>query len=664
MSSVMNILDPGTGAYAERDFPHESWLDQVATSLSGPLLRRLGKTPVDPEMFTALVEQNGKKFELLNRDSLGKEAAVISERLRRKGLDDSQLASEAFALVRELSLRILGMRHHKVQVIGGYAMLSGMIAEMETGEGKTLTATLPVCTAALAGLPVHVITVNDYLAERDANWMRPVYESLGLSVGIAVHGMEPVDRRKAYSCDITYCSNKELAFDYLKDRIALGNRPTNLRLKLQKLYGKENKMQELLLRGLYFGVVDEADSVLVDEARTPLIISGAGEIGEEQKTYEQALGLSEELKETEDFTLEEKTKSVHLTDRGRDSVENLSSEWGGIWSGSRRREQLAWQAIAAKRLYIRDQDYLIREGKIHIIDEHTGRIMSDRSWEMGLHQMIETKEGCEITGRRETLARISYQRYFRRYLRLCGMTGTAKEISGELWATYGLKVAKIEPNQEIRRVDFGMAIYSAATDKWQHIIDRIVQVSEAGRPVLVGTRLVESSEHLSGLLQKKGVSHQLLNARQDEAEANVVSHAGEAGNITIATNMAGRGTDIKLGDGVRELGGLHVILTELHDSKRVDRQFIGRCGRQGDAGSYEVIASVEDDLVSTYLHKTVFKLLIRLGSSGLVNQDRTNKVILQLSQWSAERYHARVRKNMLKMSEQQEDTLSFSGSGE
>jgi preprotein translocase subunit SecA len=526
---------------------------------------------------------------------------------------------------------------------------------METGEGKSITATLVAATAGLAGQAVHVITVNDYLAERDTEMMAPVYAKLGLTVGFVKQGMDPESRKAAYRQDITYCSNKEIAFDYLRDRMVLGGKARAIASKLVKLEN-EGQAQPLLLRGLQFAIVDEADSVLVDEARTPLILSAEAKQGGEITVHHQALELARQLTESDYRSTDD---GIVLTDAGSDRLAELAEDMKGVWAGPRRREQLVRQALAALFTFERDKHYLVRDDKVVIIDEYTGRLMPDRSWEQGLHQLIEIKEDCEVTGRRDTLARISYQRFFRRYVHLCGMTGTASEVGSELWNVYGLRVARIPTNEPVRRTRYANRYFGRAEDKWKAVVRRIEEHRASGRPVLIGTRSVAASEHLASLLDAEGLPYNLLNARQDKDEAEIIAHAGEPGCITVATNMAGRGTDIKLAPGVGENGGLHVIATELHDSGRIDRQLFGRCGRQGDLGSCEAILAVEDDLVTAQLGRTARYI------SGLQSMPTwLGASVFSAAQLRAERTHSRMRRDLLDMDEHLGKMLAFSGRGE
>jgi len=595
---------------------------------------------------------------------LRERAAVLKRRLRAEGFR-TELVAEAFALTREVAGRTVGMRHFDCQLLGGVGLLHGFLVEMDTGEGKTLVATLPAAAAALAGLPVHVVTVNDYLAARDAEWMGAVYRFLGLTVGCVVHGKTPAQRRAAYGCDITYCTNKEIVFDYLRDRLVLGESSDPLRLHGEHLYESRGKNDRLLLRGLHYAIVDEADSVLVDEARTPLILSRRESSGEEHAVAGQALAAAGALDEGVDYRVEYEAdhglKRIVVTDAGRERIRRIAEPLGAAWRGEVRREELVKKALAALRLFHRDEHYLVRDGKVQIIDEFTGRVMPDRSWEGGLHQLIEAKEGCRITEQQETAARISYQRFFMKYLRLSGMTGTAREVRGELWSIYALPFMRIPTNRPAQRRSLPDRIFASADEKWEAVVRRIREIHGTGRPVLVGTRTVSASEHLGALLSAAGLPYQILNAKQDEEEARIVARAGEAGRITIATNMAGRGTDIKLPPNVIEKGGLHVLMTERHEAGRIDRQLAGRCGRQGDPGSYEAYLSLEDPLLENA--PSGFWCLAAKWSKkiGCDIWRAPGRRRMFRAQKKLEKAHAGARKRLLKFDDELGDTLSFSG---
>lgn len=587
----------------------------------------------------------------------------LRRRLFSEGLDEA-LVARTFAIVREIATRRLGMRPFDVQLLGGRVMLEGKIAEMETGEGKTLTATLPACAAALAGIPVHIVTVNDFLVMRDAAWMGPLYKFFGLTVGTITEGMSPEARRAAYACDITYCTNKQIVFDYLKDRLVVGRHKGDLHLRIEGLHAEQPRSRRRLLRGLCFVIVDEADSVLVDEARTPLIISNASDASYEERIYGEAIAIARQLQTGTAFSIRPRDKEVDLTDAGRSAAAELSIPYGGVWVGPRRREELVRRALSALYLFQRDKQYIVRGGKVQIVDEYTGRVMPDRSWERGLHQMIEAKEGCAITGQQETLARMSYQRFFRRYLRVAGMTGTGREVARELWEVYRLPVVTIPTNRPAQRRDLGDKVYATADDKWVAIVATLRRLRDEGRPVLVGTRSVAASEHLSELLSAAGLPHQVLNARQDQEEAEVVARAGERGRITVATNMAGRGTDIRLAPGIADIGGLHVLATERHDARRIDRQLFGRGGRQGDPGSFQSIVSLEDEVVQNIFGAQIARLSRRIWRGQRAVPIWFGATLVGIAQRIAERRYARVRRGLLRIDDQQSDLLAFTGSAE
>ena len=664
MSSAVWKTGMTWGAYPERAMPKLSWLDEFGEQAVGSLSRRLAtrrgaRTPIVhgvAELETAIRATPDAALRASAKD-LGRD-------LRRTGLDPA-VVTRCFATIRELAHRTLGLRHHDVQVRAGWVMLSGMVAEMDTGEGKTLTASLVAATAALAGLPVHVISVNDYLVRRDADELRPLYEALGLRVGVVEHGMEPPERRAAYTSDITYVSNKELTFDYLRDRIALGRVQGCARLRLEKLAHGKSRVDDLVLRGLCFGIVDEADSVLVDEARTPLIISGGGQgSGDvESQVYEQAIELARELDPEQDFISSDKDRQVFLTEAGDEHLESLCEGLPAIWRGPSRRRDFVGQALVALHMFERDTHYLVDEGQVQIVDEFTGRLMPDRTWQRGLHQMIEVKEGCEISSPTAPLAKIGYQRFFRRYQRLAGMTGTAAEVKKELWSVYRMPVVRIPTHRPSQRRDLGMRVHARAQSRWEGVVKRVTELHEGGRPVLIGTRSVGASELLSEHLEAAGLVHRVLNARQDAEEADIVSGAGERGRITVATNMAGRGTDIKLGVGVADLGGLHVIATEAHESERIDRQLFGRCARQGDPGSYEMIVSLEDELSNAYGVPGADRVSGQEDSES-AQLSRRRRVLVWQAQRRAEWTHARIRSRLLKTDERTENLLAFSGQGE
>ena len=529
---------------------------------------------------------------------------------------------------------------------------------MATGEGKTLTATLVAGTAGLAGVPIHVITVNDYLVQRDAELMRPLYEKLGLTVGVVVAGQTARQRRAAYASDITYCTNKELTFDYLRDRMLLGQSAGDLTLKMEALSTAAPRAQQLRLRGLHFALIDEADSVLIDEGRTPLIISGTAESDINAEAVALALELAQTFEAGVDYLLSVEERRVFLTVRGQERVTAFAEGRGRPWNSMITRDELAREALAAIHLFKRGEQYVIANGKVQIVDEYTGRVMPDRFWSDGLHQMIEHKEGCEQSQRRTTIARITYQRFFRRYRRFAGMSGTLQPVARELWRVYRRKVVTIPTNEPVRRIYRPDLVLGSEAAKWKLIVDRVAALHVRGVPVLIGTRSVVASERASEELEKAGLPHTVLNAAQDKHEAEVVAQAGQRGRITVATNMAGRGTDIHLGDGVEELGGLHAIMTERHDARRIDLQLAGRAGRQGQPGSFEAILSLEDALLD---FPTARALAHLAGATRGPWGDRLGRFAQRYAQRRWERIHAYMRYELLRSDQWQTKTLAISG---
>lgn len=654
-------LRPGStlGSYPERESTPPSRFEDFAHRLSGPLARRRGAAQLDAKRFLERVNSLGAKLAALESVQLSNYASELREKLLRDGLAEEHCA-QAFAVVREMSDRILGMRHFDCQIMGGWAMLQGMLAEMETGEGKTLTATLPACTAAMAGIPVHVITVNDYLATRDSDLMSPLYNMLGITVGaISDETQDPRQRKTIYECDIVYCTNQQVAFDYLRDRVTMGHRRGNLFRSIDGI-AEGNKAGGLILRGLCFGIVDEADSVLIDEARTPLKLSGPSGKQIQARILHQALRLADRL-ENYGNGYRVNDRNVTLTTNGKAYLSQLVESMDNHWASARRRELLVTQALTAKHLFVKDHHYLVRDGQIQIIDQNTGRVMPDRSWELGLHQMIEKKEGLEVSDPSESIARITYQRFFRRYLRLGAMSGTAREVSGELWSVYRMPVVKIPTHKPSRRTVLRSRMHRSASEKWQDVVAQTEAMHMRNRPVLIGTRTVAASENLSQLLSEAGLTHQVLNARHDRSEAIIIAQAGMPGRITVATNMAGRGTDIRLAPGVAKAGGLHVIATELNDARRIDRQLFGRCARQGDPGSVDAILSWEDELLTICAPRLIKAVARRINSGQLNFTYWTGQLLTRIAQRRVERRNAATRRILLKQDQQLDDIFAFSG---
>jgi preprotein translocase subunit SecA len=667
--------DLAPGPYAERSDAKSNWLDRALRASIGGAVSRATPRRLWARGLADRVEAIGKDLQALTPAELRARVEVLRPHLLREGYTGRNVA-EAFALVREVSRREIGMSHRPVQIYGGYLLLRGSLLEMATGEGKTLTAVLAAATAALAGLPVHVVTVNDYLAQRDFEELSPVYRALGLTAGLVINGMEPPARAAAYRSSIVYVNNKEITFDYLRDRMTLGLRRSTARARIISAFGSPEsnaaRQGELILRGLHFAIVDEADSVLIDEARTPLIISSQGAGSANTADFRLALDMAQRLVPGEDFEISRSELSPQLKSAARRKLKKMAEGLGGLWQVRRARDDRVTQALSALYVFERDKHYIVADDKVQIVDEYTGRVMEDRSWEAGLHQMIETKEGVTLTGQRSTIARITYQRFFRRYRRLSGMTGTGVEISGELLAEFDIRTVKVPTHRPVLRRNRGTRIFKAAERKWETVVTAIAAVARgpgdtatpSGRPVLVGVRSVEDSDRLSAMLQAAGLEHVVLNARQDADEAEAIARAGQRGAVTVATNMAGRGTDIKLGPGVADLGGLHVILTEFHESARIDRQLFGRAGRQGDPGSCEAIVALDDELFRRFapgLRRAFERLRPRPDGS---LPPRTARLLRSVAQARAEWLHAGTRRIQVKLDKDLAKALAFSGKPE
>ena len=590
---------------------------------------------------------------------LSQSIADLRENIQRNGLTE-ELKLQAFATIRETAGRTLGKRHFEVQLYAGWLMMHGILVEMETGEGKTLTTTLPACTAAMAGIPVHVITANDYLASRDAEIMRPLYERLGLQGGAVIEGMETDERKDIYQRPIVHTSNKQIVFDYLRDRIEMKDDTGLLTSQLHRI-NRAGKNQQRLLRGLCFALVDEADSVLIDEAKTPLIITQPTPNDLPPETFGDAVYLASSLVLDHDYRVDLKTQVIELTEAGENRLTNLIVGLPAHWKEKRLREQLVKKALTAELFYQKNKHYLVSNQKVQIIDEFTGRVMPDRAWEQGLHQIIEAKEGCAITDQREPLARISYQRFFNRYLRLAGTSGTVKEVATELHKVYGLKTVRVATQKPSQRRVMGVRIYRTVLIKQQAFLQRIAELYAIKRPVLIGTGSVAESMEVSLWLEQAGFPHRLLNADQNKHEADIIANAGQQQAITVATNMAGRGTDIALGTGVSELGGLHVIALSTNEALRIDRQLYGRCARQGDPGSAETIVSLQDTALEQYYSLAILELIGKGCSDNRPIQGYLARVILRLPQRYTEKKQRRIRKQLSAMDKQLSKILAFAG---
>ena len=550
----------------------------------------------------------------------------FKERLSKgETLDD--ILVQAFALAREACYRGIGEKPFKVQIIGGLAIHYGNIAEMKTGEGKTLTTVLPAYVNSLTGKGVHVVTTNEYLSDRNANWMKPIYDLLGVSVGVNLRDMTPKEKQDVYNCDITYSTNNEIGFDYLRDNMVVN---------------KEDRVQ----RPLNYCIIDEVDSILIDEARTPLIISGGK--ANSNSLYIEANRAVKNLKEDEDYTVDLKTKSVSLTEEGSKKIEKILNVKNLYDIDNAGLVHHLNQALKANYAFAKDVDYVVSDGQVIIVDQFTGRLMQGRQYSDGLHQAIEAKEGVTINVETKTMATITFQNLFRMYNKLSGMTGTAKTEEEEFRNIYNMYVICIPTNKPVIREDLADLVYATEKGKYKAIINTVKEIHSKGQPILIGTISVESNEHLSGLLKKTGLPHEVLNAKNHEREAEIIAKAGEKGAITLATNMAGRGTDIKLGEGVKELGGLCVIGTERHESRRIDNQLRGRAGRQGDPGMSQFFVSFEDDLMRRFGTDRIKMMLQSLGvDDDMAIRSKTLTKSIETAQKRVEGNNYDIRKSLL-----------------
>ncbi len=578
----------------------------------------------------------------LSNEELARKTTEFKNRLKNgETLDD--ILVEAFAVVREVARRTVGMRHFDVQIMGGVVLHEGKIAEMKTGEGKTLVATLPIYLNGLTGKGVHLVTVNDYLAKRDALWMGPIYRFLGLTVGVIQHEssflvdwddkekfsvkLVPCERKEAYLADVTYGTNNEFGFDYLRDNMAVS-------------------LEQIVQRELSYAIVDEVDSILIDEARTPLIISGPSE--KSTSIYYKCARIAKQLKRDVDFTADDKEKTVALTEEGVKKVEKLLGVKNLYASENVELVSHIIQAIRALVHFKNEVDYIVKDGEVIIVDEFTGRLMYGRRYSDGLHQAIEAKENLKVRAESQTLATITFQNYFKMYKKLAGMTGTAKTEEQEFIEIYNLPVVVIPTNKPVIRKDYPDVVYATEKTKFKKIVEEIKECYKRGQPVLVGTRSIEKSERLSKMLKREGIPHQVLNAKYHEKEAEIIKKAGQKGMVTIATNMAGRGVDIVLGEGVKELGGLHIIGTERHESRRIDNQLRGRAGRQGDPGSSRFYLSLEDEILRLFGGNSIKRIMsmLKMDEDTPLEHPMLTRAI-ENAQKKVEAYHFEIRKNLL-----------------
>jgi preprotein translocase subunit SecA len=636
------------------------WLNRVQR-LAGPTHRgRFSKFAVIAQAVNALEP-------VLERESdeqLGQRSHALQLRVRQ-GESLNPMIPEAFALVREAAKRTIKQRHYDVQLVGGMAIHFRSIAEMETGEGKTLVATLPAYLNALQGKGVHVVTVNDYLAHRDAEWMQPIYGMLGMTVGCIQTGQTDAVRRAAYACDITYGTSKEFGFDFLRDelkRLQLGGDATRKSFE-QAFLGKgahaESEMP--VQRTHHYAIVDEADSILIDEARTPLIIGANNQpTQEEAAAYYGADQLAATLVRVKDFKYDPAERKAELNAAGRRKVQAVAGHSSFVTLTVDGLYEYVERALRGQIAYLRDRDYVVYNNEIIIVDEFTGRMMPGRQWQDGLHQAIQAKEKLEVTLETITAARVTVQDFFKRYKKLSGMTGTASSDAAELRRVYKVHVFKVPTNRKGRRVWIPDRVFSTEAEKFQAVADQIVAWHKSQVPVLIGTRSIEKSEKLSALLTAAEIEHQVLNAKNHEIEAQIVAQAGQPGKVTVATNMAGRGTDIKLGEGVAELGGLHIIGTERHEARRIDRQLAGRCARQGDPGFCQFFVSVEDEIIEAFGEKPAIRLRKRYKDRGELTSNSMRRMMLT-AQRRKERQHYKDRKLLMNYEKQRAEMRTNMG---
>lgn len=569
---------------------------------------------------------------------------------------------EGLAVVAEIARRELGLTAHLEQIMGAVALGDGFLAEMATGEGKTLTVALAAAVAGWSGQPCHVVTANDYLAERDAEWLRPFFRACGLTVGCVIGSMPEAQRRESHAADITYTTSKELLADFLRDRLRLGKLQDAARRHLRFLHLPDHLARMgLVLRGIHTAFVDEADNILIDEAVTPLIISRQEPNEPLLEASRYAYRLAMELNKGEDYRVSDTFQEVELTMQGWARLLAEDDDLPATFRSPNWRADLVQQALKAREFFHRDRQYVVEEGKVVIVDESTGRLMPQRSWRGGLQQAVEAKEGLEISNPAETLARMSFQRFFRLFRRLSGLTGTAQEAAGEFWFVYGLPVVRIPTHRPVIRQHLPDRFFATEAQKWSAVTAEVLRVHATGQPILVGTRSVESSERLGAALRAAGVDCCILNATRNQEEAEVIAQAGEAGRVTVATNMAGRGTDIRLSPRARESGGLHVIATERHSSQRIDRQLFGRSGRQGDPGSAQAFVSAEDDLLIRFCPGPLRRAMLAMLANGTPGAEMAARKAVAAAQARAQKLAFHQRRAVVQMDGWFDEAISFVG---
>lgn len=649
----MSFLKAPTPSVVLGNYPEKP---KTVPTFSARLKRKL-QTPfvvfgtANAKQYQAFIKQVAAFAPNLEHLSEAKTKARLRELqslLSMHGMTDILLA-ELFAIIKKTCERELGHVPYDTQLIAARIMLDGKLAEMATGEGKTLAAGICVAAAALAGVPVHLITSNDYLVTRDAATLSPLHRALGLSVGTVVQGMETEERKQAYACNITYVTAKELVFDYLRDRTSGGRARTSLHHRVAQISGQASNT---LLRGLYMAIIDEADSILIDEARVPLILSQSVLQAAQVDYHCTLFALASTLISQQDFVLDQRHLSAELTESGLQKLHTERKKLKQLSYNKMHLEETICQALAAIYLFKRDQHYLVRDDAVHIIDEITGRISPGRVWSRGLHQLIELKEHCKPSGEMVTAAQITYQRFFPRYLQLGGMSGTLNESRAELFSLFDLKIVKVPLRKPSQRIVLPTRIYGDNQALWAAVTKRVIALHKNGHPILIGTDSVADSEVLSQQLKQAGLKHQVLNARQDQQEANIVAQAGQANQITVSTNIAGRGTDIALGKGVEELGGIHLISCQHNPSRRIDRQLIGRCARQGKPGVAETLISMDKPLIAnlfpSWITRRVIQWVIQWsGAAGFSRPQWLVMLVLRLPQWLEEAHQRAQRQEMM-----------------
>ncbi|MBF0195231.1 MAG: hypothetical protein HQL71_11785 [Magnetococcales bacterium] len=636
-----------------------SGLDSIATNVTGRWAVRKSQVNVLMERSKSIVD-SALKLHTLTDEELTKQLRDIASKFRL-GKPSDEIYDSSLAILSEASRRSMGMQPYPVQVMGVLTLSLGFLAEMATGEGKSLTAGLSAILAGWSGRPCHVLTANDYLAQRDAQELIPLFNMCGVSVGWVTEEMQPQERSAQYEKQVVYTTSKELLGDFLRDRIKLGqNVAVGQRLIQRLIHWPKQPGEDLVLKGLHTAIIDEADSILIDEAVTPFIIAAP----RDNKVLVEAVKTTNELVKhlikDKDYRVIKRLGVIQITDEGRKRLESLASDLPGMWRGRERRQELVQHALRAREMYEKDKHFVILDDKIVLVDERTGRLTPNRSLGIGLHQALEAYVGVELSPPTETMARFSYQKFFRLFPFLCGMSGTIEESSSELWSMFGLPVLAVPPHRTPQRIQLPAQPYIDQNSKWQGVVEAVIEVHKTGRPILLGTRDVDSSELLAEKIRSHGLECELLNAVHHQNEASIVLDAGHKNRITIATNMAGRGTDIKLTNDVKKMGGLCVIATEPNESQRVDRQLYGRCGRQGDPGSAQLFFSLDDPIFKLFLPKFILFFLVSYFSISLPRKENLARKVLDWVQNKAEKKGFKQRVQILSTDKWLEDSMTFS----